>query len=63
MYGFTSLQKSSLTRDNAILKAHYLDLDSEIVHDKIENKLFDKRDAFEFSIMAFPDLFRNIPKK
>jgi hypothetical protein len=53
----------SLTSDNAVLKAHYLDLDLDIVHDKIEYKLFDKRDAFGFSIVNFPDLSGNIPNK
>ena len=53
----------SLTSDNAVLKAHYLDLDLDIVHDKIEYKLFDKRDAFGFSIVNFPDLSGNIPHK
>ena len=34
----------SLASDNAVLKAHYLELDL----DKIEFKLVDKRDAFGF---------------
>ena len=53
----------SLTSDNAVLKAHYLDLDLDIVHDKIEYKLFDRSDAFGFSIVNFPDLSGNIPNK
>ena len=53
----------SLTSDNAVLKAHYLNLDLYIFHDKIEYKLFDKRDAFGFSIVNFPDLSGNIPNK
>ena len=53
----------SLTSDNAVLKAHYLDLDLDIVHDKIEYKLFDKRDAFGCSILNFPDLSGNILNK
>jgi hypothetical protein len=57
----------ALTSDNAVLNAHYLDLDLEIVHDKITSKLFDKRDAFGFKIVNFPYqnrftefLFRNL---
>ena len=53
----------SLTSDNAVLKAHYLDLDLDIVHDQIEYKLFDKRDAFGFSIVNFSDLSGNISSK
>ena len=51
----------SLTSDDAVLKAHYLDLDLDIVHDKIEYNIFDKRDAFGFSIVNCPDLSGNIP--
>ena len=40
-----------------------LDLDLDIVHDKIVCKLVDKRDAFGFSIVNFPDLSGNIPNK
>jgi hypothetical protein len=46
-----------------VLQTHYLDLDLEIIHDKINHKLFDKRDAFGFSIVNFPDLSGNIPAK
>lgn len=53
----------SLTSDDAILQCHYLDLDLEIRDDKIHSKLFDKRDAFGFSIVNFPDLSGNIPNK
>ena len=42
---------------------HYLDLDLEIFQDKISYKLFDKRDAFGFRIVNFPNLSGNIPTK
>ena len=35
----------------------------EIIDNKINHKLFDKRDAFGFSIVNFPDLSGNIPAK
>ena len=53
----------SLTSDNAVLQCHYLDLDLEIRNNKIHSKLFDKRDAFGFKIINFPDLSGNIPCK
>ena len=55
--GFGYGRNLSLTSDDAVLKAHCLDLDLDIVHDKIECKLFDKRDAFGFSVVNFPDLW------
>jgi len=53
----------SLTSDDAVLQSHYLDLDLEIRNGNIHSKLFDKRDAFGFSIINFPDLSGNIPVK
>jgi hypothetical protein len=53
----------SLTSDNAVLKSDYLDLSLEIKNGKIHTKLFDKRDAFDFTIVNFPDLSGNIPRK
>ena len=53
----------SLTSDNAVLQCHYLDLDLEIRNNKIHSNLFDKRDAFGFKIINFPDLSGNIPCK
>ena len=44
-------------------KNHYLDLDLGILDDKIHYNLFDKRDAFNFSIVNFPNLSGNIPAK
>ena len=52
-----------LLSDEAIDKCHYLDLDLEIRDGKIHSKLFDKRDAFGFSIVNYPDLSGNIPAK
>ena len=48
----------SLTSDDAVLQSHYLDLDLdlEIRNGNFHSKLFDKRDAFGFSIINFPDL-------
>ena len=56
------LKELSLTSDDAILHTHYLDLDLDIRNGKIHSKLFDKRDAFEFPIVNFPDL-SGIPVK
>ena len=53
----------SLTSDKAILQSDYLDLDLEIRNGKIHTSLFDKRDAFGFKIVNFPDLSGNIPEK
>ena len=52
-----------LTSDDAVLQSHYLDLDLEIRNGQIHSKLFDKRDAFGFSIVNYPDLSGNIPNK
>ena len=52
----------SLTSDDAVLHTHYLDY-LEIRDGKIHSKLFDKRDAFSFSIVNYPDLSGNIPAK
>ena len=56
-------QELALTSDDAILKVNYLDLSLEISNGKITHKLYDKRDAFGFSIVNFPDLSGNIPRK
>ena len=56
-------EELSLTSDDAVLHTHYLDLDLEIRDGKIHTKLFDKRDAFSFSIVNYPDLSGNIPAK
>ena len=39
-----------LTSDDAVTSTHYLDLDLEIVDEKINYNLYDKRDAFGFKI-------------
>ena len=53
----------NLTTDGALLQSNYLDLGLEVVNNKIRYKLFDKRDAFGFEIVNFPDLSGNIPRK
>ena len=53
----------ALTSDHADFQSHYLDLDIMIKNDKFHTKLFDKRDAFTFQIVNFPDLSGNIPNK
>ena len=53
----------SLTSDNAIIKSNYLDLSLEIKNNKIHTSLFDKRDAFNFTIVNFPNVSGNIPEK
>lgn len=52
-----------LTSDGAVSQCHYLDLDLEIRNGKIHSKLYDKRDAFGFSIVNYPYLSGNIPTK
>lgn len=52
-----------LTSDDAVTSTHYLDLDLEIVDEKINYNLYDKRDAFGFKIINFPNLSGNIPAK
>ena len=42
---------------------NYLDLRLEIKHDKIHTSLFDKRDAFGFRIVNFPNVSGTIPQK
>ena len=42
-----------LTSDDAVTSTHYLDLDLEIVDEKINYNLYDKRDAFGFKIVNF----------
>ena len=53
----------ALTSDKADIRSHYLDLDIIIKDGKFHTKLFDKRDAFNFQIVNFPDLSGNIPIK
>ena len=52
-----------LTSDGATTKTNYLDLAIKIQSNKMVYSLFDKRDAFSFKIVNFPDLSGNIPKK
>ena len=44
-------------------KATFLDLEEEITDDTIHVKTYDKRDAFKFEIVNYPDLSGNIPRK
>ena len=43
-------------------EVNYLDLNLRVRERKIEHKLYDKRDAFGFTIVNFPDLSGNIPQ-
>ena len=43
--------------------ATFLDLDEKITEGKIIVKTYDKREAFNFQIINYPDLSGNIPKK
>ena len=52
-----------LTSDDAFLLTNYLDLRIEVRNNKIHTSLFDKRDAFGFKVVNFPDLTGNIPTK
>ena len=56
-------EELSLTSDDAFLSANYLGLRIEIKNNEIHTSLFDKRDAFGFKIVNFPDLTGNIPEK
>ena len=53
----------SLTSDDAILVTNYLDLRIEIKQNEIRTSLFDRRDAFGFEVVNFPDLTGNIPMR
>ena len=44
-------------------KATFLDLEEKIVEGVIHVKTYDKREAFKFEIVNYPDLSGNIPKK
>ena len=44
-------------------KATFLDLEEQIKDACIEVKIYDKRDAFKFEIINYPDLYGNIPTK
>ena len=44
-------------------KATFLDLEEEITDNTIHVKTYDKRDAFKFEIVNYPDLSGNIPRK
>ena len=59
----SAMQELELTSDDAVTSTHYLDLDLKIVDDKINYNLYDKRDAFGFKIINFPNLSGNIPAK
>ena len=49
--------------DNNSLTAPFLDLQLSIQKGVISTKIFDKRDAFDFPIVNFPNLSGNIPNK
>lgn len=53
----------NLTSDNSISKSNYLDLCLEVSNHKLKYKLYDKRDDFGFTVVNFPDLSGNVPKK
>ena len=44
-------------------KATFLDLEEEVSENMIHVKTYDKRDAFKFEIVNYPDLSGNIPRK
>ena len=51
-----------LKKENeGIHSASFLDLDINIVNNKFDLKLFDKRDAFPFEIVRMPYLSNNMP--
>ena len=49
--------------ENDGLQSPFLDLDLSINNGIISTKIFDKRDAFDFPIVNFPNLSGNIPDK
>ena len=48
------------THDN---KGTFLDLDEEIIDDKIQIKVYDKREDFKFEIINYPHIESNIPHR
>ena len=56
-------EELSLTCESSISSTPYLDLFLNIVDEKIQYRLYDKRDAFQFKIVNFPYLSSNIPNQ
>ena len=53
-----------LNKENATdTSATFLDLEITVVNKTFKTKLYDKRDAFNFEIVNFPNLSGNIPSK
>ena len=53
-----------LKRENANTNyASFLDLDINVIDNKLETKLYDKRNTFKFSVVRFPYKCSNIPSK
>lgn len=46
-----------------VCKATFLDIEAHIEEGKFQTKTYDKRDAFTFEIVNYPDLSGNIPKQ
>ena len=52
-----------LNKENSDNKAAtFLDLDIRIEDSQLRTKIYDKRDAFNFDIISYPDLSSNIPE-
>ena len=61
---FSSVRLCKLNQENQNNdKATFLDLEEQIKDACIEVKTYDKRDAFRFEIINYPDLSGNIPTK
>ena len=55
-------RRTCLKKENVgFLDASFLDLDISITNNKLSLKLYDKRDAFPFSIVRMPFLSNNMP--
>ena len=55
-------EKLELKLEHSGIHGTFLNLDITIVNGKFLNKLFDKRDAFPFSIVRMSHFHGNIPK-
>ena len=52
-----------MTLENDVnLKATFLDLDIQIENGEYKTQIYDKRDAFKFDIINYPDIDGNIPE-
>ena len=56
-------EELELKKEHGNNSASFLDLDIEIENKQFKTKLYDKRDAFPFTIVRMPDKSSNMPSK